>query len=142
MHSALSTMNPLLMTKIPLSSRFRTLRLTHRFKLGRSTEGVLHGRSSQQMRRRMFLPRLCAICLNGISGLDESGVEIWQTSSSDSLLHRPTSVSREIIGSGAQASFKGALAAFNNSVKHIKSLDDDLSLLCSISVPFPKCFDT
>ncbi|KAF4609967.1 hypothetical protein D9613_010373 [Agrocybe pediades] len=48
--------------------KFRTLWLINRFKWGRSTEGVLHGRSSQQMRRRMFLPWLCAICSNGISG--------------------------------------------------------------------------
>jgi len=60
-------------------------------------------------------------------GLEENAVETWQTSY-DSLLRLPTSISREIIGSGAPTGFKGALNAFDTLVKQIKSLDDDLPL--------------
>ncbi|KAF9552839.1 Nrap protein [Agrocybe pediades] len=60
-------------------------------------------------------------------GVDGSAVETWQTSY-DSLLRLPPSISREIIGSGAPTGFKGALTAFDNLVKQIKSLDDDLPL--------------
>ncbi|KAK7059108.1 U3 snoRNP protein [Paramarasmius palmivorus] len=63
-------------------------------------------------------------------GLEEDAVFSWQTPFDD-LLRLPESVSRYYLGSGLTLGFKGALSAFDNLVKNIKALDDELPLTLS-----------
>ncbi|KAF8965448.1 Nrap protein [Flammula alnicola] len=62
-----------------------------------------------------------------VPSMIEEEVETWQTSF-DSLLRLPQSISREYLSSGVSTGFKGALTAFDNLVKSIKKLDEDLPL--------------
>ena len=59
--------------------------------------------------------------------IGEGDVETWQTSF-DSVLRLPQSISQEYLASKISTGFKGALAAFDDLVKAIKKLDDDLPL--------------
>ena len=59
--------------------------------------------------------------------ISEGDVETWQTSF-DSVLRLPQSISQEYLASKISTGFKGALTAFDDLVKAIKKLDDDLPL--------------
>ena len=59
--------------------------------------------------------------------IGEGDVETWQTSF-DSVLRLPQSISQEYLASKISTGFRGALAAFDDLVKAIKKLDDDLPL--------------
>jgi U3 small nucleolar RNA-associated protein 22 len=59
--------------------------------------------------------------------INEGDVETWQTSF-DSVLRLPQSISQEYLASKISTGFKGALTAFDDLVKAIKKLDDDLPL--------------
>ena len=59
--------------------------------------------------------------------IGEGDVETWQTSF-DSVLRLPQSISRQYLASKITTGFKGAIAAFDDLVKAIKKLDDDLPL--------------
>ncbi|KIJ96360.1 GMC oxidoreductase [Laccaria amethystina LaAM-08-1] len=60
-------------------------------------------------------------------GLEEDALQTWQ-SSFDSVLRLPESLSSKYLASGVSTGFKGALTAFDNLVKAIKALDDELPL--------------
>ena len=59
--------------------------------------------------------------------IGEDDVETWQTSF-DSVLRLPQSVSQEYLASKISTGFRGALTAFDDLVKAIKKLDDELPL--------------
>ncbi|KAF8996020.1 Nrap protein [Cyathus striatus] len=66
-------------------------------------------------------------------GIQEDAVQVWQ-SSFDSVLRLPESISSLYVGSGMQTGFKGTMTAFDNLVRSIKALGDDLPLsLMSVS---------
>ena len=59
--------------------------------------------------------------------IGEGDVETWQTPF-DSVLRLPQSISQEYLASKISTGFRGALTAFDDLVKAIKKLDDDLPL--------------
>ena len=59
--------------------------------------------------------------------IGEDDVETWQTSF-DSVLRLPQSISQEYLASKISTGFRGALTAFDDLVKAIKKLDDELPL--------------
>jgi U3 small nucleolar RNA-associated protein 22 len=63
-------------------------------------------------------------------GVIEDKVQTWQTSF-DSVLKLPETVSSMYLGSGMIIGVKGAMTAFDNLVKQIKALDDELPLALS-----------
>ncbi|GLB41186.1 putative U3 small nucleolar RNA-associated protein 22 [Lyophyllum shimeji] len=60
-------------------------------------------------------------------GISNDAVQTWQTSY-DSVLRLPEAISSLYLSSGITTGFKGALTAFDNLVRQIKSLDDALPL--------------
>ncbi|PPQ96699.1 hypothetical protein CVT26_010251 [Gymnopilus dilepis] len=97
-----------------------------RFKDGRIVESVVWEVTTADERAHvpaMIIRHL----LKWHFGLGEDAVGAWQTSY-DSLLRLPPSISKEYIGSGVATGFKGALTAFDNLVKQIKNLDEELPL--------------
>ncbi|CAA7262477.1 unnamed protein product [Cyclocybe aegerita] len=97
-----------------------------RFKDGRIVESVVWEVTTAD--ERAHVPSMIVRhLLKRHFGLGEGAVETWQTSF-DSVLRLPPSVSREYLASGASTGVKGALTAFDNLVKSIKKLDDDLPL--------------
>ncbi|ESK98055.1 pre-rrna processing protein utp22 [Moniliophthora roreri MCA 2997] len=62
--------------------------------------------------------------------LEDDAVFSWQTPF-DELLRLPEHISRYYTGSGLALGFKGALSAFDNLVKSIKALEDELPLTLS-----------
>jgi U3 small nucleolar RNA-associated protein 22 len=67
-------------------------------------------------------------------GVMEDKVQTWQTSF-DSVLRLPEAVSSMYLGSGMTVGVKGAITAFDNLVKQIKALDDELPLALSTVSP-------
>ena len=67
-------------------------------------------------------------------GIEEDALQTWQ-SSFDSVLRLPESISSKYLASGVSTGFKGALTAFDNLVKAIKALDDELPLTLSTVSP-------
>jgi len=59
--------------------------------------------------------------------IGDNAVESWQTPF-DSILRLPTPISGEYLASGITTGVRGALTAYDNLVKSIKKLDDDLPL--------------
>ena len=59
--------------------------------------------------------------------IGEDDVETWQTPF-DSVLRLPQSISQEYLASKISTGFRGALTAFDDLVKAIKKLDDELPL--------------
>ncbi|KDR65095.1 hypothetical protein GALMADRAFT_148991 [Galerina marginata CBS 339.88] len=97
-----------------------------RFKYGRIVQSVVWKVTTAD--ERPHVPSMIVRhLLKWHFGLEENAVETWQTSY-DSLLRLPPSISREYISSGVSTGFKGALTAFDNLVKQIKKLDDELPL--------------
>ncbi|KAF8178500.1 Nrap protein [Pholiota molesta] len=97
-----------------------------RFKDGRILESVVWEVTTAD--ERAHVPSMVVRhLLKRHFNIQEGDVETWQTSF-DSLLRLPQSVSREYLASGVSTGFKGALTAFDNLVKSIKKLDDDLPL--------------
>ncbi|KDR70120.1 hypothetical protein GALMADRAFT_254950 [Galerina marginata CBS 339.88] len=97
-----------------------------RFKDGRIVESVVWEVTTAD--ERAHVPSMIVRhLLKWHFGLEENAVEAWQTSY-DSLLRLPPSISREYISSGVSTGFKGAMTAFDNLVKQIKKLDDELPL--------------
>jgi U3 small nucleolar RNA-associated protein 22 len=64
----------------------------------------------------------------------EDKVQTWQTSF-DSVLRLPEAVSSMYLGSGMTVGVKGAITAFDNLVKQIRALDDELPLALSAVSP-------
>lgn len=97
-----------------------------RFKDGRIVESVVWEVSTVD--ERAHVPTMIVRHLLKLHfGLGDDAVEAWQ-SPFDSLLRLPTPISAEYLSSGIQTGFKGALTAFDNLVKTIKSLDKELPL--------------
>ncbi|KAF8908204.1 Nrap protein [Gymnopilus junonius] len=97
-----------------------------RFKDGRIVESVVWEVTTAD--ERAHVPSMIVRhLLNWHFALGEDAVEAWQTRY-DSLLRLPPSISREYMSSGVATGFKGALTAFDNLVKQIKKLDEELPL--------------
>jgi len=97
-----------------------------RFKDGRIVESVVWEVTTAD--ERAHVPSMIVRhLLQRHFNIKESDVETWQMSF-DSLLRLPPSISCEYISSGVSTGFKGAMTAFDNLVKSIKKLDDDLPL--------------
>ena len=97
-----------------------------RFKDGRIMESVVWEVTTAD--ERAHVPALVVRhLLKRHFNIQDDEVETWQTSF-DSLLRLPQSVSREYMALGIPTGFKGALTAFDNLVKAIKALDEDLPL--------------
>lgn len=97
-----------------------------RFKDGRIVESIVWEVTTAD--ERAHVPSMIVRhLLQRHFNIKEDDIETWQTSF-DSLLRLPPSISREYISSGVSTGFKGAITAFDNLVKSIKKLDDDLPL--------------
>jgi len=97
-----------------------------RFKDGRIVESVVWEVTTAD--ERAHVPSMIVRhLLQRHFNIKDRDVETWQTSF-DSLLRLPPSISREYISSGVSTGFKGAMTAFDNLVKSIKKLDDELPL--------------
>lgn len=64
-------------------------------------------------------------------GITEDWVQTWQIPTFDSVLRLPEAVSSICLGSGMTVGVKGAINAFDNLMKQIKALDDELPLALS-----------
>ncbi|KAL0578598.1 U3 snoRNP protein [Marasmius crinis-equi] len=71
-------------------------------------------------------------------GLDDTSITTWQTHF-DSLLKLPESIGRYYLGSGIPMGFKGAITAFDDLVKSIKALDEQLPLTLSSASAISDC---
>ncbi|KAF9475207.1 Nrap protein [Pholiota conissans] len=97
-----------------------------RFKDGRILESVVWEVTTAD--ERAHVPSMVVRhLLKRHFSIQDGDVETWQASF-DALLRLPPSVSREYMASGVSTGFKGALTAFDNLVKAVKKLDDDLPL--------------
>lgn len=97
-----------------------------RFKDGRIVESVVWEVNTAD--ERAHVPsKIVHHLLDRHFSLNENTIETWQ-SSFDSTLRLPSVISREYLSSGSPTGFKGALSAFDNLVKIIKSLDNHLPL--------------
>ncbi|TFK31610.1 Nrap protein [Crucibulum laeve] len=97
-----------------------------RFKDGRILESVIW--EVKNADERAHVPgKVVRHILKRHFGLQEGAVQTWQTSF-DSVLRLPESISSVYLGSGVPAGFKAAISAYDNLVKAIKTLDDDLPL--------------
>jgi U3 small nucleolar RNA-associated protein 22 len=100
-----------------------------RFKDGRIQESVVWDVKS--IDERAHVPGMIVRHLLGRHfGVTEEKVQTWQTSF-DSVLRLPETVSSMYLGSGMVVGVKGAITAFDNLVKQIKALDDELPLALS-----------
>ena len=97
-----------------------------RFKDGRIVESVVWEVSTAD--ERTHVPsRIVRHLLEVHFSIPEDALETWQ-SSFDSMLRLAPAISREYLSSGSSSGFKGALGAFDNLVKSIKSLEKDMPL--------------
>ncbi|KAF8154805.1 Nrap protein [Crassisporium funariophilum] len=97
-----------------------------RFKDGRIVESVVWEVTTAD--ERAHVPAMIVRhLLKRHFNIGEDDVETWQTPF-DSVLRLPQSISQEYLSSKISTGFKGALTAFDNLVKAIKKLDDDLPL--------------
>ena len=103
-----------------------------RFKDGRIQESVVWDVKS--IDERAHVPGMIVRHLLGRHfGVTGDKVQTWQTSF-DSMVRLPEVVSSKYLGSGMAVGVKGAITAFDNLVKQIKALDDELPLsLSSVS---------
>lgn len=97
-----------------------------RFKDGRIVESVVWEVSTADERTHIPL-RIIRHLLELHFSIPENAIETWQ-SSFDSVLRLPPVISREYLSSGSSTGFKGALSAFDNLVKSIKGLENDMPL--------------
>ncbi|KAF9462511.1 Nrap protein [Collybia nuda] len=97
-----------------------------RFKDGRIIESVVWDVKTAD--ERAHIPGMIVRhLLNRHFGIEEDKIQTWQTSF-DSVLRLPEAISSLYLGSGVTTGSKGAITAFDNLVKRIKALDDDLPL--------------
>lgn len=107
-----------------------------RFKDGRIMESVVWEVTTAD--ERAHVPAMVVRhLLKRHFNIQDEEMETWQTPF-DSLLRLPQSVSREYMALGVSTGFKGALTAFDNLVKAIKALDEDLPLALLTVSPISK----
>jgi len=97
-----------------------------RFKDGRIVESVVWEVNTTDERAHVP-PKIIRHLLERHFSIGENEIETWH-SSFDSMLRLPSAISQEYLSSGSPTGFKGALGAFDNLAKAIKSLDNELPL--------------
>ena len=97
-----------------------------RFKDGRIVESVVWEVNTADERAHVP-PKIIRHLLERHFSIGENAIETWH-SSFDSMLRLPSTISQKYLSSGLPTGFKGALGAFDNLVKTIKSLDKILPL--------------
>ncbi|TFK71882.1 Nrap protein [Pluteus cervinus] len=97
-----------------------------RFKDGRINESVVW--DVKTVDERAHIPSMIVQhLLQHHFGIRSTFIKTWQTSF-DSMLRLPESISSLYLGSGMATGFKGAMTAFDNLVRSIRALGDDLPL--------------